>query len=75
MSVFWMARASSIVRPLTHSVANEDDAIAEPQPKVLNLASLLSFSYVLLSMNPGFCYRLPIESVDAVTAYVRTLKQ
>merc|ERR1719263_2708865 len=26
-------------RPLTHSDATDDDAIAEPQPKVLNLAS------------------------------------
>ena len=27
--------------PLTHSVARELDAIAEPQPNVLNLASII----------------------------------
>ena len=27
--------------PLIHSVANELDAMAEPQPKVLNLASMM----------------------------------
>ena len=27
--------------PLIHSVANELDAMAEPQPKVLNLASVM----------------------------------
>ena len=39
MSVFLICRASSTVLPFTHSVASEEDAIAEPQPKVLNLAS------------------------------------
>src|SRR3984957_5030891 len=39
MSMFLMARASSTVLPLTHSVASEDEAMAEPQPKILNLAS------------------------------------
>ena len=42
MSVFLMARASSTVLPLTHSVASDDEAIAEPQPKVLNLASSMT---------------------------------
>jgi len=31
-----------MVLPLTHSVASDDDAIAEPQPKVLNLASSMT---------------------------------
>jgi hypothetical protein len=31
--------ASSIVLPFTHSVTSDDDAIALPQPKVLNFAS------------------------------------
>src|SRR5271157_1953666 len=39
MSVFLMVRASSTVLPFTHSVASEEEAIAEPQPNVLNLAS------------------------------------
>src|SRR6202166_4853812 len=42
MSMFLMARASSTVLPLTHSVAKDDDAIAEPQPNVLNLASSIT---------------------------------
>jgi len=36
-------RASSTVLPLTHSVASDEDAIAEPQPNVLNLASSMTF--------------------------------
>src|SRR6266849_9946111 len=39
ISVFLICSASSTVLPFTHSVAREDDAIAEPQPKVLNFAS------------------------------------
>src|SRR5215472_6532910 len=42
MSMFLMARASSTVLPFTHSVASEDEAMAEPQPKVLNLASSIT---------------------------------
>ncbi len=37
MSVFEIVRASEIVLPLTHSVASDELAMAEPQPKVLNL--------------------------------------
>src|SRR5260370_6987972 len=39
MSMFLLARASSTVLPLTHSVARDDDAIAQPQPTGLTLAS------------------------------------
>src|SRR6266498_2509985 len=42
MSMFLMARASATVLPLTHSVASDEEAIAEPQPKVLNLASSIT---------------------------------
>src|SRR5450631_1585221 len=42
MSMFLMARAWSTVLPLTHSVASEDEAMAEPHPKVLNLASSMT---------------------------------
>src|SRR2546427_677208 len=42
MSVFLICNASSTVLPFTHSVANEDDAMAEPQPKVLNFASSMT---------------------------------
>lgn len=41
ISVFFSVPASSIDFPLTHSVANELDAIAEPQPNVLNFASII----------------------------------
>src|ERR1039458_9975134 len=39
MSVLRIVSASSTVLPFTHSVAREDDAIAEPQPDALNLGS------------------------------------
>ena len=35
-----MASASSTVRPLIHSVARDELAMAEPQPKVLELGVL-----------------------------------
>lgn len=41
MSVFLICRHSSIVLPLSHSVATEEEAMAEPQPKVLNLLSTI----------------------------------
>uniref|UniRef100_K3XAL0 Uncharacterized protein n=1 Tax=Globisporangium ultimum (strain ATCC 200006 / CBS 805.95 / DAOM BR144) TaxID=431595 RepID=K3XAL0_GLOUD len=41
MSVFLIFRHSSTVLPLSHSVATDDDAIAEPQPNVLNLESTI----------------------------------
>src|ERR1035437_5628782 len=42
MSVFLISSASSTVLPFTHSVASEEEAMAEPQPKVLNLASSIT---------------------------------
>ena len=39
MSVFLISEASVNDLPFTHSVSKELDAIAEPQPYVLNLAS------------------------------------
>src|SRR5436190_439062 len=36
------ASASSTFLPLIHSVANDDEAIADPQPKVLNFASSMT---------------------------------
>ena len=38
-SVFLIAPASSRVSPLTRSVINDDEAIADPHPNVLNLTS------------------------------------
>ena len=46
--VFLIAIASSTVLPLIHSVASDDDAMAEPQPKVLNLASSMTPSSLTL---------------------------
>ena len=43
MSVFLISSASSTVLPLIHSVASEELAMAEPQPKVLNLASSMTW--------------------------------
>lgn len=49
ISVFFSLPASSMVLPFTHSVASELDAIAEPQPNVLNFASMiLPFSSTLI---------------------------
>ena len=42
MSVFLIARASSTVLPLSHSVARLELAIADPQPNVLNFASSMT---------------------------------
>src|SRR5256885_13080948 len=43
MSVFLIESASSTVLPFTHSVASEELAMADPQPKVLNLASSMTW--------------------------------
>lgn len=49
MSVFLMERTSSTCFPLTHSVATEEEAIADPHPKVLNFDSwMLPFSSTLI---------------------------
>ena len=45
---FVIVPASAIVFPLTHSVTNELEAIAEPHPYVLNLASVITPSYTLI---------------------------
>ena len=41
-SVFLMVSASSTVFPFTNSVTSDEEAMAEPQPKVLNLASSMT---------------------------------
>jgi hypothetical protein len=48
MSVFFIFRASSMDFPLIISVANELDAMADPQPNVLNLASIILPSWSTL---------------------------
>ncbi|KAH3669637.1 hypothetical protein OGATHE_002449 [Ogataea polymorpha] len=40
--VFLMLAASSRVMPFTSSVAKDEDAMAEPQPNVLNLTSSIT---------------------------------
>ena len=41
MSLFLILAAESRSLPLIHSVAREEEAMAEPQPNVLNLASTI----------------------------------
>ena len=48
ISVFLIVMASSRVFPFTHSLATELDAMAEPQPNVLNLASTIFPSATLI---------------------------
>ena len=48
MSVFLIVMASSRVFPFTHSLATELDAMADPQPNVLNLASTIFPSATLI---------------------------
>ena len=46
--VFLTVMAWSTVMPLIHSVASDDEAMAEPQPKVLNLASSMTPAWLTL---------------------------
>lgn len=49
ISVFFNIKASSTVLPFTHSVARELEAMADPHPNVLNLASMIfPFSSTLI---------------------------
>uniref|UniRef100_A0A1L8D834 Uncharacterized protein n=1 Tax=Nyssomyia neivai TaxID=330878 RepID=A0A1L8D834_9DIPT len=49
ISVFFNFPASSMDFPFTHSVARELEAIADPQPNVLNFASMIfPFSSTLI---------------------------
>src|SRR5258708_1867061 len=48
MSVFLIESASSTLLPFTHSVASEELAMADPQPKVLNLASSMTLGSGLI---------------------------
>ena len=41
IAILSIANASSTDFPFSHSVAKEEEAIAEPQPKVLNFASVM----------------------------------
>ncbi len=57
-----------MVLPLTHSVTSELDAMAEPQPKVLNLASWMTPSSENL-----ICSRITSPQAGAPTRPVPTL--
>ena len=41
IAILSILKASSIFLPFSHSVAKDDDAIADPHPKVLNFASIM----------------------------------
>jgi len=60
--------AWSSVFPFTHSVTSELEAIAEPQPKVLNLASWITPSSEMRS-----CRRITSPQAGAPTSPVPTL--
>ena len=59
---------SSMCLPLTHSVTSEDDAIALPQPKVLNFAS----STTSVSGFTRICKRITSPHAGAPTRPVPT---
>src|SRR5580692_7861712 len=64
---FLMASASSTVLPLIHSVASDDEAMAEPHPKVLNLASSMT-----PSSETRICRRITSPHAGAPTRPVPT---
>jgi hypothetical protein len=66
--VFLIVIASSSVLPLTHSVARDEDAMAEPQPKVLNLAS-----WMMPSGDTWICSFMTSPQAGAPTSPVPTL--
>ena len=63
-----MVCASSSDLPFTHSVTSDDEAIAEPQPKVLNLASSMMPSGLTL-----ICSFITSPQAGAPTSPVPTL--
>jgi hypothetical protein len=65
--LFLMVSASSTVLPLSHSVASELDAMADPQPNVLNLASSMRPSSPTL-----ICRRITSPHAGAPTRPVPT---
>jgi hypothetical protein len=77
--VFLMAIAWSRVIPLIHSVASEDEAMAEPQPKVLNLASSMTPCSLTLicsfitSPQAGAPTR-PVPTLGSATSRLPTLR-
>src|ERR1019366_9444613 len=80
MSGLVMVRASATVLPLTHSVARELEAMAEPQPNVLNLA--FSMTWVsgltliwrrITSPHSGAPTR-PVPTSDELLSRVPTLR-
>jgi hypothetical protein len=66
--VFLISIAWSTVIPFTHSVARDEDAIADPQPKVLNLASSITPPSLILS-----CSFITSPQAGAPTRPVPTL--
>src|SRR5258708_34600865 len=64
MSVFLMLSASSTVLHLTHSVASHELAIAEPHPKVLNLASSMTLVSGLIFISASSRRRTPARRPD-----------
>ncbi|MNR38732.1 hypothetical protein D3C85_1568590 [compost metagenome] len=66
-SILSIAKAWSIDLPFNHSVAKDEEAIAEPHPKVLNLASVIT-----LSSFTSICKRITSPHSGAPTKPVPT---
>lgn len=61
-----LSRSSLTVFPLTHSVASELEAMAEPQPKVLKRAStILPFSSTSTCESILGTFQRPVELIQA----------
>ncbi len=67
ISLLVICVASSTVLPFTHSVTSELEAMAEPQPKVLNFASWMTPSSEMRS-----CSRITSPQAGAPTRPVPT---
>ena len=65
--LFLIVSACSTVLPFSHSVAREDEAMAEPQPNVLNFASSMTPSSETL-----ICSRITSPQAGAPTRPVPT---
>ncbi len=68
-----------MVIPFTHSVASDDDAIAEPQPNVLNFASSmipasLIFSCSFITSPQAGAPTRPVPTVGSSLSKLPTLR-
>ena len=69
ISMLSMFIAWSMVLPFNHSVANDEEAIAEPHPKVLNFASVI----ICVTGSTSICKRITSPHSGAPTNPVPTV--